>query len=161
MAPDDIDQDKLAAEWAAALDEQEDEKPASQTDIDALFDQPSAAPKAGAAEAKEDDALASEWASALADEEEQSIKKERDQESLSRQSAAAQFKNLTHAADPDHALRQQIEQQISDKPRAFRQKRCLLAVEIIITFAPRGQGHLAGAIGFFKKQAGQTATHGR
>ena len=108
MAPDDIDQDKLAAEWAAALDEQEDEKPASQTDIDALFDQPSAAPKAGAAEAKEDDALASEWASALADEEEQSIKKERDQESLSRQSAAAQFKNLTHEAKaprPDNARR--------------------------------------------------------
>ena len=40
MAPDDIDQDKLAAEWAAALDEQEDDKPASQSDIDALFDQP-------------------------------------------------------------------------------------------------------------------------
>ena len=35
MTPDDIDQDKLAAEWAAALDDQDD-SPASQTDIDAL-----------------------------------------------------------------------------------------------------------------------------
>ncbi len=93
MAPDDIDQDKLAAEWAAALDDQEDEKPASQSDIDALFDQPSTGPKPG-----EDDALAAEWAAALADEEEQSIKRERDQESLSRQSASAQFKNLTQEA---------------------------------------------------------------
>ncbi|WP_300159013.1 flagellar motor switch protein FliN [Solidesulfovibrio sp.] len=93
MAPDDIDQDKLAAEWAAALDDQEDDKPASQSDIDALFDQPAAGPKPG-----EDDALAAEWAAALADEEEQSIKRERDQESLSRQSASAQFKNLTQEA---------------------------------------------------------------
>jgi flagellar motor switch protein FliN/FliY len=96
MSPDDIDQDKLAAEWAAALDEQEDEeKPASQSDIDALFDKPAA----GGQEADgNDDALAAEWAAALADEEEQSIKKEREQEALSRQSAKAQFKNLTQEA---------------------------------------------------------------
>ena len=103
MAPDDIDQDKLAAEWAAALDEQEDEKPASQSDIDALFDQPSTGSggksgKGKGGPAGEDDALAAEWAAALADEEEQSIKREREQDSLSRQSAKAQFKNLTQEA---------------------------------------------------------------
>jgi flagellar motor switch protein FliN len=101
MAPDDTDQDKLAAEWAAALDEQEDEKPASQTDIDALFDQPAgagAAPSGGGQPATDDDALAAEWAAALTDEEEQSIKREREQETLSRQSAKAQFKNLTQEA---------------------------------------------------------------
>ncbi len=94
MAPDDIDQDKLAAEWAAALEDQDDDKPASQSDIDALFDQPSGGGGGGGG----DDALAAEWASALADEEEQSIKRERDQEALSRQSASAQFKNLTQEA---------------------------------------------------------------
>ncbi len=95
MAPDDIDQDKLAAEWAAALNEQEDDKPASQSDIDALFDQPASG---GAGGGGGDDSLAAEWAAALADEEEQSIKRERDQETLSRQSAKAQFKNLTQEA---------------------------------------------------------------
>ncbi|MEA5087867.1 flagellar motor switch protein FliN [Solidesulfovibrio sp.] len=103
MAPDDIDQDKLAAEWAAALDDQEDEKPASQSDIDALFDQPASGGGGGGGggggkSGGGDDALAAEWAAALADEEEQSIKREREQESLSRQSASAQFKNLTQEA---------------------------------------------------------------
>ncbi|MFU2210308.1 flagellar motor switch protein FliN [Solidesulfovibrio sp. C21] len=98
MTPDDIDQDKLAAEWASALEDQEDEKPASQSDIDALFDQPAGAAPAGDSGGGKDDALASEWASALADEEEQSIKSERNQEALSRQSAAPQFKNLTQEA---------------------------------------------------------------
>jgi len=103
MAPDDIDQDKLAAEWASALDEQED-KPASQSDIDSLFDQSDKKAGGGQAPAADkggdanDDALAAEWAAALASEEEQSIKKEREQEALSRQSANAQFKNLTQEA---------------------------------------------------------------
>jgi flagellar motor switch protein FliN/FliY len=110
MAPDDIDQDKLAAEWAAALDEQEDgDKPASQSDIDALFDQPGGGGGGGAPGGGGDDALADEWAAALADEEEQSIKKEREQETLSRQSAKAQFKNLTQEAKaprPDSVRRE-------------------------------------------------------
>ncbi len=104
MAPDDIDQDKLAAEWAAALDEQAEDKPATQSDIDALFDQPAGGGKSQA----NDDALAAEWAAALADEEEQSIKRERDQDALSRQSAKAQFKNLTQEAKtprPDNMRR--------------------------------------------------------
>ena len=98
MAPDDIDQDKLAAEWAAALEEQDDDKPASQSDIDALFDQPSDGGGGGGGGKDNDAALAASWAAALADEEEQSIKKEREQETLSRQSANAQFKNLTQEA---------------------------------------------------------------
>lgn len=108
MTPDDIDQDKLAAEWAAALDDQEDEKPASQSDIDALFDQPAGGGGGGGKPGGGDDALAAEWAAALADEEEQSIKRERDQEALSRQSASAQFKNLTQEAKaprPEHVRR--------------------------------------------------------
>ena len=102
MTPDDIDQDKLAAEWAAALDDQDD-KPASQNDIDALFDQPSGGGGGGG-----DDALAAEWAAALADEEETSIKRERDQEALSRQSAKAKFKDMTPEAKaqrPDNIRR--------------------------------------------------------
>ena len=101
MTPDDIDQDKLAAEWAAALDDQDD-SPASQTDIDALFDQPSGGGKGG------DDALAAEWAAALADEQETSIKRERDQEAMSRQSAKAKFKDMTPEAKaqrPDNIRR--------------------------------------------------------
>lgn len=99
MAPDDIDQDKLAAEWAAALDDQDGgDKSASQSDIDALFNTAGDAGSGGGAQGGGDDALAAEWAAALADEEEQSIKKERDQDALSRQSAKAQFKNLTQEA---------------------------------------------------------------
>ena len=94
MTPDDIDQDKLAAEWAAALDDQDD-SPASQTDIDALFDQPSGGGGGGGKGGGGDDALAAEWAAALANEEETSIKSERNQEALSRQSAKAKFKDLT------------------------------------------------------------------
>ncbi|EKO37494.1 MAG: flagellar motor switch protein FliN [Solidesulfovibrio magneticus str. Maddingley MBC34] len=106
MTPDDIDQDKLAAEWAAALDDQDD-KSASQNDIDALFDQPSGGGGGGGGGGG-DDALAAEWAAALADEEETSIKRERDQEAMSRQSAKAKFKDMTPEAKaqrPDNIRR--------------------------------------------------------
>ena len=73
MAPDDTDQDQLAAEWAAALDPQ------------------------GGGQA-EDDALVAEWASALAEDEERELKKEKEQTSLASQSRAAQFKDLTAEA---------------------------------------------------------------
>jgi len=111
MAPDDKDQDKWAADWAAALDDQDTDKPASQNDIDDIFgdaggglgdddglfaESPDDDVKLGGGE--DDDALASEWAAALSDEEETSIKREREQETLSRQSAKAQFKNLTQEA---------------------------------------------------------------
>jgi flagellar motor switch protein FliN/FliY len=89
MGSDDQDQDQLAAEWAAALAEQEkegDETPAVSEGLG----------KAGATES--DAALADEWAAALADEEEQHLKKEREQDQLSRQSHTAQFKDLTQEA---------------------------------------------------------------
>lgn len=111
MAPDDIDQDKLAAEWASALEEQDDSGKSSQADIDALLGgaaDSGADSGGGGKEGPGDDALAAEWAAALADEEEQSIKKEREQEALSRQSAKAQFKNLTQEAKaprPENARR--------------------------------------------------------
>ncbi len=73
MAPDDIDQDQLAADWAAALD-----------------------PQGGGA--GEDDALVAEWASALAEDEERELKKEKEQVGLASQSRAAQFKDLTAEA---------------------------------------------------------------
>ncbi|MEF3697084.1 flagellar motor switch protein FliN [Desulfolutivibrio sp.] len=87
MGSDDQDQDQLAAEWAAALAQQENE------DEDV-------APAAGGkgASSGTDAALADEWAAALADEEEQHLKKEREQEQLSRQSHTAQFKDLTQDA---------------------------------------------------------------
>ena len=113
MTPDDIDQDKLAADWASAVDDQDDDS-SSDTDIGNLFDEDSDdTGEFGDGSDKADgggneDALASEWAAALADEEEESIKKERDQEALSRQSASAQFKNLTQEAKaprPDNVRR--------------------------------------------------------
>jgi flagellar motor switch protein FliN/FliY len=77
MAPDDLDQDKLAEEWAAALSEQgtgDDQGPTG------------------------DEGLADEWAKALADQEESDIKKEKEQEYLSSRSRSADFKDLTQEA---------------------------------------------------------------
>ncbi|MFZ5810988.1 MAG: flagellar motor switch protein FliN [Thermodesulfobacteriota bacterium] len=84
MGSDDQDQDQLAAEWAAALAEQEKEG-----------DETPSAPADAGGSTDSDAALAEEWAAALASEEEQGLKKEREQEQLSRQSHAAQFKDLT------------------------------------------------------------------
>ncbi len=105
MISDDLDQDKLAAEWAAALEDQ-DGGAASQADIDALLDG-----GGGKSAGKGDDeALAAEWAAALANEEEESLKKEREQQQLSRQSSAAQFKDLTaDAKAPRDAVRRDLD----------------------------------------------------
>lgn len=90
---DDIDQDKLAAEWAAALAE------------DSLgMDAPGAGASGntgggmGGADMGGDEALAAEWAAALADDEEKRIKKEREQSPLAAQPKSAQFKDLTAEA---------------------------------------------------------------
>jgi len=109
MAPDDKDQDKLAADWAAALDDQESDDASTTpgldgtSDLDSLFDQPTDDDTGGNSTlnddaGKDDEALAAEWAASLTDEEEHSIKREREQDALSRQSAKAQFKNLTQEA---------------------------------------------------------------
>jgi len=87
-----LDQDALAAEWAAALEEQD----------------PAAAPAGGGGGAPsgggggggggDDQALADEWAAALAQEEQTSMKKEREQSFLHSQSRGAEFKDLTEEA---------------------------------------------------------------
>ncbi|MDQ7833392.1 MAG: flagellar motor switch protein FliN [Desulfovibrionaceae bacterium] len=92
MGSDDQDQDQLAAEWAAALAEQENEE-----------DEAPGASGGKGANAASDSALADEWAAALADEEEQHLKKEREQEQFTRQSRTAQFKDLTQDAKAPRA----------------------------------------------------------
>jgi len=82
MVSDDIDQDKLAEEWAKALaDEPEDESPET--------DESGSGDEAG---------LADEWAAALADQEETGLKKEKEQDYLSSKSRKAEFKDLTQEA---------------------------------------------------------------
>lgn len=66
------DQDALAAEWAAALEQQEQE------------------PGGG-----DDDKLAAEWAAALADDEQTAIKKKKEQQGLAAQASTANFKDMT------------------------------------------------------------------
>lgn len=87
------DQDKLAAEWAAALEEQNEAESAGQGEQD-LADAWSAAleeqEKGGS-----DQALAEEWAKALADEEEGKIQRENKQKQLASQSRDFEYKDLT------------------------------------------------------------------
>jgi flagellar motor switch protein FliN len=89
MAPDDVDQDQLAAEWAAALEEQ----PGGDAAVDP-FEAALNASKGGG----NDDALAEQWAAALAGEEETAVKREREQEKLASKSREASFKDLTQQA---------------------------------------------------------------
>ena len=99
MAPDDVDQDQLAAEWAAALEGGDDDAPDP-------FE--AAMGAAAAASPAKDDALAEQWAAALAGEEETSVKRERDQAQLSSKSREAAFKDLTQeskATRPDTGRR--------------------------------------------------------
>jgi len=90
MAPDDIDQDQLAAEWAAAL---EDDKGGAEVDpFEAAM---GAVAAGGGGGGGGDDALAEQWAAALAGEEESTVKREREQAQLSAKSREASFKDLT------------------------------------------------------------------
>lgn len=83
ISNDDIDQDELAAQWAAALEDD---------------DEGDAASPADAGGAGDDDALAAEWAAALAADEQASIKKEKEQSALASQAKDATFKDLTDEA---------------------------------------------------------------
>lgn len=74
---DEKDQDALAAEWAAALEQQEDESGAGKAD---------------------DDKLADEWAAALAEDEQKAVKKEKDQQSLAAQANPMEFKDMAEEA---------------------------------------------------------------
>ncbi len=90
------DQDKLAAEWAAALEEQSTAESAGGEGQD-LADAWSAALKEQEAGGS-DQALAEEWAKALADEEEGKIQREKKQKQLSAQSRDFEYKDLTGEA---------------------------------------------------------------
>ncbi len=75
---DDIKQDELAEQWAAALEEQD----GGGVDSDDVSDE----------------ALADEWAQALADEESTKVKNDKAQKKLSRSATQAEFKDLTDEA---------------------------------------------------------------
>ena len=75
------DQDKLAAEWAAALNGQAEGEDAASA----------AAPAAPAP----DDSLADEWAAALAESEETEIKKEKEHMALAARAHDAEFRDMT------------------------------------------------------------------
>ena len=84
------DQDKLAAEWAAALAEDD------------------AAGDAGAG-MSEEDALAAEWAAALASDEQEQLKKEKEQTFFSQTAQEAKFADFTEEAKaprPDSGRRE-------------------------------------------------------
>ena len=81
---EDLDQDALAAQWAAALDEQ---------------DEPAPAPAAGGGgDMTDDEKLAAEWAAALADDEQVAVKKEKEQAAFAAKAKVAEFKDLTDEA---------------------------------------------------------------
>ena len=88
IAKDDVDQDALAAQWAAALGDDED---------------------APADDAGGDDPLAAEWAAALAADEQASVKKEKEQALFASQAKVADFQDLTDEAKaprPDSSRRE-------------------------------------------------------
>ncbi len=78
---DELDQDSLAAEWAAALEETTPEPQASK---------PAVVPDPAN--------LADEWAAALAADEQTAVKKEKEQTALSAQAKVATFADLTEEA---------------------------------------------------------------
>ena len=73
------DQDALAAEWAAALEQQD---------------------TTGNAYSKnDDDKLADEWAAALAEDEQKAVKREKEKKALAAQANTANFKDMTEEAN--------------------------------------------------------------
>lgn len=88
IANDDVDQDALAAEWAASLGEDDDDSPPAAA-------APAAADGGGMSE---EEALAAEWAAALAADEQDSVKKEKEQHALSAQAKVVEFKDMTDEA---------------------------------------------------------------
>ena len=80
IADDELDQEALAAQWAASLDGDEDGE----------------APAAGSG--GDDEALAAEWAAALASDEQASVKKEKEQAVFAAQAKIADFRDLTDEA---------------------------------------------------------------
>ncbi len=107
MSNDDIDQDALAAQWAAALDQQNDSaKDEGASAEDKLAAEWAAAlgqheQGAGVASAdagmSDDERLAAEWAAALASDEQKAVQEDKVR-SLAPKALDAQFKNMTEAA---------------------------------------------------------------
>ncbi|GAB1410854.1 flagellar motor switch protein FliN [Desulfovibrionales bacterium] len=105
------DQDKLAAEWAAALEEQSTAEGSSDQELAdawtaALQEQADAEPQAP------EQNLADEWAKALADEEETKIQREKKQKQLAAQSRDFEYKDLTAEAKSqrvDAGLRKELD----------------------------------------------------
>ncbi|MDL2285198.1 flagellar motor switch protein FliN [Desulfovibrio sp. OttesenSCG-928-F07] len=83
---DDTNQDDLAAEWAAALESQEEGEAAAAQGAEE------------AAPAGDDDALAAEWAAALASDEQDTVKKQKEQAAFASQAKEANFKDLSEEA---------------------------------------------------------------
>ena len=79
------EQDKLAEEWAAALEAQEDSETAD-------------AGGAAGGDAADNDKLAEEWAAALAGDEQDDLKKEKEQSFFSQVATEAKFKDMTEDA---------------------------------------------------------------
>lgn len=111
MSNDDIDQDELAAQWAAALEQSEDSGGREMSEEDKLAaeweaalaqhdDAPSAA-DGGASSAgdgmSDDERLAAEWAAALASDEQKAVTEEKSR-ALAPKTMDAQFKDMTQAA---------------------------------------------------------------
>lgn len=102
---DENDQEKLAAEWAAALEEQDSEDTAEDFGAELGEEQSTQDQDTGGgvetpgADMNDDEALADEWAKALAEDESTELsKKKSKQESLSSQASTAAFKDLTDEA---------------------------------------------------------------
>ncbi|MFV0421013.1 flagellar motor switch protein FliN [Oleidesulfovibrio sp.] len=93
MADKDVDQDALAAQWAAALEEQESEEDGG----------------ADAGGSSAEDQLAAEWAAALASDEQDQLKKEKEQGFFASAARDMEFKDLTEEAKsprPDSGKRE-------------------------------------------------------
>ncbi len=96
---DEVDQDELAAQWAAALETQED----------GGADPFEAATAAAGGGGKDDEKLAAEWAAALASDEQDQVKKEKEQSFYASAARDATFKDLTEEAKtprPDSGKRE-------------------------------------------------------
>lgn len=94
------EQDKLAEEWAAALEAQEEE---------ALAADNAAQPSDGASASSDNDKLAEEWAAALAADEQEEIKKEKEQSHFAQSAKEANFQDFTEeskAPRPDTGRRE-------------------------------------------------------
>ncbi len=81
------DEDKLAEEWAAALEE-----------VDEKAEGGDAGDGGGDSDSSEEDDMAAAWAASLASEEEQSEKAKQEQKALHAQSKEFQYEDLTEAA---------------------------------------------------------------